>query len=131
LSTRCRNVFHRIRRRSWRPGPRSPDQGDQGSRLEENIETRNLFGKNLASISDAEFDSVCEKLDAAGVKFNCYGSAIANWQKPITEGPESSYEEFRKAIPRLRKLGTKLVRMMSFAVPAELKPRAGTSRTKW
>ncbi len=89
-----------------------------------NIETRNLFGKNLASISDAEFDSVCEKLDAAGVKFNCYGSAIANWQKPITEGPESSYEEFRKAIPRLRKLGTKLVRMMSFAVPAELKPKS-------
>ena len=89
-----------------------------------NIETRNLFGKNLASISDEEFETVQAKLAASGVKFNCYGSAIANWQKPITESPESSYEEFRKAIPRMQKLGTKLVRMMSFAVPAEIKDKS-------
>ncbi len=89
-----------------------------------NIEARNIFGKNLAGISDEEFASVEEKLAAAGVKINCYGSAIANWQKPITESPESSYEEFRKAIPRMQKLGTKLVRMMSFAVPKEIKGKS-------
>jgi sugar phosphate isomerase/epimerase len=89
-----------------------------------NIETRNIYGKNLASISDEEFEKVSAKLSDAGVKFNCYGSAIANWQKPITESPESSYEEFRKAIPRMQKLGTKLVRMMSFAVPKELKAKS-------
>ncbi len=89
-----------------------------------NIEARNIFGKNLATISDAEFASVEEKLASSGVKINCYGSAIANWQKPITESPESSYEEFRLAIPRMQKLGTKLVRMMSFAVPKEIKDKS-------
>lgn len=88
------------------------------------IETRNIDGKNLASLTDEEFENVEAKLKAAGVKFNCYGSAIANWAKPITESPESSYEEFRKAIPRMHRLGTKLVRVMSFAVPKELKPKS-------
>jgi sugar phosphate isomerase/epimerase len=89
-----------------------------------NIETRNISDKNLASLTDAEFDEVCAKLDAAGVTFNCYGSGIANWAKPITESPESSYEEFRLAIPRMHKLGTKMVRIMSFAVADEIKPNS-------
>jgi sugar phosphate isomerase/epimerase len=89
-----------------------------------NIETRKLGDKNLATLTDAEFDDVCAKLDVSGVKFNCYGSGIANWAKPITEDPESSYEEFRLAIPRMHKLGTKMVRVMSFAVPDELKPNS-------
>ena len=89
-----------------------------------NIETRALMGGNLASISDADFDLVCEKLDANGVRFNCFGSGIANWSQNITESPEASYEELRKAIPRMNKLGTKMVRMMSFAVPEELRPQS-------
>ncbi len=85
-----------------------------------NIEPRVLYDGNLASITDAQFDEVCEKLDAAGVKFNCYGSGIANWAKKINEPPGSSYEEFSKAIPRMHKLGIKMVRVMSFAVPVEI-----------
>ncbi len=89
-----------------------------------NIETRALMGGNLASISDADFELVCEKLDANNVKFNCFGSGIANWSQNITESPEASYEELRNAIPRMAKLGTKMVRMMSFAVPEELRPQS-------
>lgn len=88
------------------------------------IETRNLFGKNLASISEAEFEEVHQKLSDAEVSFNCYGSGIANWSKPINQPPESSYEEMSKAIPRMQKLGTKMVRIMSFAVPKELVPKS-------
>jgi sugar phosphate isomerase/epimerase len=90
----------------------------------ENIETRALLDGNLASISDADFELVCEKLDQNGVKFNCFGSGIANWSKKITEAPESSYEELRNAIPRMDKLGIKMVRMMSFAVPEELRAQS-------
>jgi len=85
------------------------------------IETRGLFGKNLALISDAEFETTCSKLAEADVSFNCFGSGIANWSKPINQPPESSYDELRKAIPRMQRLGVKMVRIMSFAVPPELK----------
>ena len=58
-----------------------------------NIETRALFGKNLGTISDEEFEIVQRKLEESGVHFNCYGSAVANWANPITESPEKSYQE--------------------------------------
>jgi len=91
-----------------------------------NIEARGLFAynKNIASISDEEFDILCGKLKDAGISINCYGSAIANWQHPITEEAESSYAELAKAIPRLQKLGTKMVRIMSFRLDPALKPQS-------
>lgn len=90
------------------------------------IESRSLYGgKNIASISDAEFEELHGKLQDAGVSVNCYGSGIANWAKPINQPPESSYEELKNAIPRLQKLGTKLVRIMSFSVPMELRCDGG------
>lgn len=88
------------------------------------IEARSLFGKNLGTISDAEFELLQQKLSEAGVSINCYGSAVANWANPITESPEKSYAELRTALPRMRKLGTGMIRIMSFAVPQELKARA-------
>jgi sugar phosphate isomerase/epimerase len=82
----------------------------------ENIESRNVNGTNIHDIPDAEFDEVCEKLSAAGVKINCFGSTIANWGKPITDPIDSSLEEARRAIPRMQRLGTDMVRIMSFGI---------------
>lgn len=91
-----------------------------------NIESRTIAApsgnKNIASLTDAEFDVFAGKLADAGVRVNCYGSGIANWSKPITEAPDPSYAELENAIPRLAKLGTKMVRVMSFAVPKEIVP---------
>jgi sugar phosphate isomerase/epimerase len=80
------------------------------------IESRNIGGKNIHDISEREFDTVCEKLDAAGVRINCFGSAIGNWAKKITDPPDTSYAEMQRAIPRMKKLGTKLIRVMSFVM---------------
>ncbi|MGQ9661303.1 MAG: sugar phosphate isomerase/epimerase family protein [Kiritimatiellia bacterium] len=80
------------------------------------IEARSINGKNIHDISDDEFDSVCEKLEAAGIRINCFGSAIANWGKSILEPFDSSLAEARRAIPRMKRLGTRLIRIMSFAV---------------
>ena len=88
------------------------------------IETRRIGEKNLASLSDAEFEEVERLLSDSGVSFNCYGSAVANWSHPITEDPESSYDEMSRALPRMKKLGIRMIRIMSFAVPQELKARA-------
>ncbi len=82
----------------------------------ENIESRVVNEANIHDIPDSEFDEACEKLEAAGVKINCFGSAVANWAKQITEPFDSSLEETRRAIPRMQRLGTKLIRVMSFAV---------------
>lgn len=80
----------------------------------ENIESRSVNGKNIHDISDEEFDYVYGKLQDSGVKINCFGSAIANWAKEITDPFDSSLEEAKRAIPRMKKLGTKLIRVMSF-----------------
>jgi sugar phosphate isomerase/epimerase len=80
------------------------------------IESRNIDGKNIHDISDEDFDEVCRKLDQAGVGINCFGSAIANWGKKITDPFDDSLAETRRAIPRMQKLGTKLIRIMSFAI---------------
>jgi len=80
------------------------------------IETRALLGSNLAFINDAEFEEVCRKLDETGIKFNCFGSGVGNWATSISESPEKSYEEIRRAVPRMQKLGIELIRIMSFPV---------------
>ncbi len=86
------------------------------------IESRNIDGKNIHDITDEQFDVVYGKLADAGIEINCFGSAIANWGKKIDEPFETSLAEARRAIPRMQRLGTKLIRIMSFAVLADREP---------
>ncbi len=87
-----------------------------------NIESRHVDGKNIHDLSDADFDRVAGQLEAAGVKINCFGSSVANWGKLITDPMDSSLAEVRRAIPRMQRLGTKLIRIMSFAVLQDRDP---------
>ncbi|MCH2206391.1 MAG: sugar phosphate isomerase/epimerase [Lentisphaerales bacterium] len=79
------------------------------------IESRNINGKNIHDISDEDFEVVCQKLDAADIKINCFGSAIANWAKNVNDSFEITLAEVERAIPRMQRLGTKLIRIMSYA----------------
>jgi sugar phosphate isomerase/epimerase len=81
-----------------------------------NIESRNIDGKNIHDMADADFDVVCGKLKDAGVSVNCFGSAIANWGKKIEDPFDITLLEIKRTIPRMKKLGTKLIRIMSYAV---------------
>ncbi|MDD5678710.1 MAG: TIM barrel protein [Kiritimatiellae bacterium] len=86
-----------------------------------NIESRNVQvddfpAGNIHDISDAAFDRLAAKLEEAGIYVNCFGSTIANWSQKIDEPFDRSLAEVRRSIPRMQKLGTKLVRIMSFAV---------------
>ena len=45
------------------------------------IESRGVNGGNIHDISDEEFDIVYGRLQEAEVKVNCFGSAIANWER--------------------------------------------------
>jgi len=86
------------------------------------IEARRMGSANIHDIPDDEFERVCAKLEAAGIEINCFGSTIANWGKRIDEPFESSLAEARRAVPRMQRLGTRLVRIMSFAVLEDREP---------
>ncbi len=80
------------------------------------IEARGMEGMNIHDLDQETFARAADALQAAGIRVNCFGSAIANWSKRIDEPFDSSLEEARRAIPRMQRLGTRLIRIMSFAV---------------
>lgn len=80
------------------------------------IELRRCGSTNVHDIPEAEFEAAVELLRGSGVGINCFGSAIGNWAKQIDKPFDDSLAEARRAIPRMQRLGTKLVRIMSFAV---------------
>lgn len=89
-----------------------------------NIESRAIDGVNIHDLDDAAFDRAAALLDESGVKINCFGSAIANWGKKIDseEDFQKDLEQVERVIPRMRRLGTKLIRIMSYAVLKDRKP---------
>jgi len=80
----------------------------------EHIESRNAGSGILHDIPDAEFEEVCRKLADAGVKVNCFGSSIMNWNTDVQDPIEPILEQTKRAIERMHRLGTKLIRVMSF-----------------
>ncbi|MGB8356362.1 MAG: sugar phosphate isomerase/epimerase family protein [Chthoniobacteraceae bacterium] len=86
-----------------------------------NIEMRNVQAgdfpaANLHDIPDAAFELVVEKLAAESITINSFGSAIANGAKKIEDPFETTRAEARRAIPRMQRLGTKLIRIMSYPI---------------
>jgi sugar phosphate isomerase/epimerase len=71
---------------------------------------------NLHNIPDEDFRRVEKAVKDAGLHVYCFSSRIANWGKQIDEPFDSSLEEARRAIPRMKALGTRYIRIMSFAV---------------
>jgi sugar phosphate isomerase/epimerase len=69
---------------------------------------------NLHDIPDAAFDIVARKLESAGVRAYCLGSAVMNWAKKVGDPFDITLAEVKRAIPRMGRLGTKYARIMSF-----------------
>ena len=79
------------------------------------IECRNIGGVNIHDLDDAAFEAACDLLQGSGVDVNCFGSTIANWGKNIEDPFEITLDEIDRAIPRMLRLGTGLIRIMSYA----------------
>jgi sugar phosphate isomerase/epimerase len=71
---------------------------------------------NLHEIPDAVFEKVVAKLEAENMKISGFGSLIGNWAKKITDDFSITQAEMDRAIPRMQRLGAKLIRVMSYAV---------------
>ena len=78
------------------------------------VEVEGFPKANLHDIADEAFDLVEEKLKNGGVGVYCFGSTIANWGKKIDDPFDLS--EVERAIPRMQRLGSQYVRIVSYAV---------------
>jgi sugar phosphate isomerase/epimerase len=78
------------------------------------MELRMVDGENIASLSDAKFEEVYEKVASAGLKVSCFGSAIANWARNIRCDSQIDIDDLARAIPRMRRFGTPFIRVMSY-----------------
>jgi len=78
------------------------------------VEVPGFAKNNLHEIPDEAFDIVEQKINASGVGVYAFGSTIMNWQKTVDTPFEVTLAEVRRAIPRMNRLGTKFVRVMSF-----------------
>lgn len=83
------------------------------------LEARNVDGRNLHDLDEAAFEAVAEALEHSGIRVNALGSTIANWACPIEAPWEDSMAAARRAVPRMRRLGVRAIRIMSFAVCAD------------
>ena len=80
------------------------------------IESRSIDNVNIHDLPEDKFETACGKLADAGISVNCFGSTVANWQKPVFDeaGWELSREQLKRALVRMQKLNCKIIRGMSF-----------------
>ena len=64
---------------------------------------------NLHEIPDAVFDKVVARLEEKGMGVCGFGSLIGNWAKKITDDFSITEAEIGRAIPRMQRLGAKVV----------------------
>ena len=85
------------------------------------IELRNINGKNFGTLTDAEFEIVCQQIEENGIQISCFGSNVASWGKdPLSDADfESSRKELLTVIPRMQKLKIPIIRAMSFKTRME------------
>jgi len=69
---------------------------------------------NFHDIPDTAFDLCVKKLTEAGLGVYCFGSTVMNWAKTVETPWDVTLGEVKRCIPRMQRLGTKFVRIMSF-----------------
>lgn len=78
------------------------------------VEVAGFTKANLHDIPDPAFDAVVRRLETEGLGVYCFGSTIMNWSKKLEAPFDLTLAEVKRAIPRMQRLGTKFVRIMSF-----------------
>src|SRR5437667_3990929 len=86
------------------------------------VEVSGFPKANLHDVPDQAFDIVERRLKENGIGVYCFGSTIMNWAKTVETPWEVTLAEVKRCIPRMQRLGTKVVRIMS------LKPREDDER---
>jgi sugar phosphate isomerase/epimerase len=69
---------------------------------------------NLHEVGDDAFEAACRLFADSGVQVYALGSTIMNWAKRLDSPFDLTLAEVRRAIPRMQRLGTRYVRIMSY-----------------
>jgi sugar phosphate isomerase/epimerase len=80
----------------------------------DHLELRMVDGENITQINPDAFEKTVDALAEADKRVSCFGSAIANWARPITGEFEIDVEDLKQAIPRMHRLKTPFIRVMSY-----------------
>jgi len=88
------------------------------------IELRLVRGINVVGLPDEAFEQIARKVEAAGLRVDCLSSEIANWARPISGDFSRDVADLKRAIPRMRRLGTRYIRIMSY-------PNDGWPESQW
>jgi sugar phosphate isomerase/epimerase len=86
------------------------------------VEVEGFPKANLHDLPEPAFELAVSKLKEAGVGVYCFGSTIMNWAKTVETPWDVTVAEVDRAIPRMQRLSTKYVRIMSFK-PADTADR--------
>ena len=86
------------------------------------VELRGVDGKSVKDLTLDEAKAVRAKLDAAGIRVSSMGSPFG--KIGIEDDFEPHFAEFRHALELCKILGTKLMRVFSFYIPAGKDPAA-------
>ncbi len=78
------------------------------------IELRLIGGKNICDHTDEEWAAVKEALGARGITIVGFGGQIGNWARPVTSDFSRDLDELRRVAPRMREVGAKFLRIMSW-----------------
>jgi len=78
------------------------------------VEVRNVEGGNLCEVGDAAFESTLDALNKAGIKISSFASAIANWARTVDGDFQKDVDDLKRAIPRMKKAGCPVIRIMSW-----------------
>lgn len=91
------------------------------------IELRLVGGKNICDHSDEEWAEVRDTLAAEGITIVGFGGQIGNWARPVTSDFQKDVDELRRVAPRMREVGAKFLRIMSWPNDKD----APLSREEW
>lgn len=69
---------------------------------------------NIHDLPEEAFDLLVKKVEEAGLQVYGFGSTIGNWSKKIDDPFDITLGEVERAIPRMRRLGTRFIRIMSY-----------------
>lgn len=78
------------------------------------MDLRSIDGKNIVNLDERAFNTACEKIQEAGLQVISFGSEIANWGRRINDPFDRDIEEMERAVPRMHRLGVKMIRIMSY-----------------
>ena len=91
------------------------------------IELRLVGGKNICDHTEEEWTAVKETLAAHDTTIVGFGGQIGNWARPVTSDFQKDIDELRRVAPRMREVGAKFLRIMSWPNDKE----APLSREDW